>query len=240
MATFVLVHGAWHGGWCWRRVAAPLRAAGHEVHAPTLTGLGERAHLLGRHVDLATHVQDVAQLLFYEDLREVVLVGHSYGGMVIAGVAERAPERLAQLVYLDAFVPLDGRSMLDLFPARARAETLERARVEGDGWRSPPRDEAEPFGVVDPADAAWVRSRLTAHPVATWTQPLRLSSRAAAGLPRTFVECTATRWFGQYAARARSEPGWAYRELPTGHDAMITMPRELADLLRRIAEQPGH
>jgi pimeloyl-ACP methyl ester carboxylesterase len=239
VTTFVLVHGAWHGGWCWRRVAPLLRAAGRDVQTPTLTGLGERAHLLSRAVDLETHVQDVVNVLRYEELREVVLVGHSYGGMVIAGVAERAAERLARLIYLDAFVPLDGRCLLDFFPERAREETLARARSEGDGWRLPPRYEEQPFGVTDPADAAWVRSKLTAHPVATWTQPLRLASPTAAALPRTFVACTETSWFGQYADRARSEPGWGYRELPTGHDAMITTPRGLADLLREIAEEAG-
>src|SRR5690349_6349785 len=117
MATFVLVHGAWHGGWCWRKLSPLLAAQGHEVFAPTLTGLGERSHLAGPEVGLAVHVQDVASLLEFEDLREVILVGHSYGGMVLAGVAGRAAERLSQLVYLDAYVPRHGQSMVDLVPA---------------------------------------------------------------------------------------------------------------------------
>ncbi len=240
MATFVLVHGAWHGGWCWKRVIPLLRRAGHDVFAPTLTGLGERAHLLSPTVCLDTHVRDVLGVLAYEDLREVVLVGHSYGGMVITGVAERAAERLAHLVYLDAFVPRDGECLLDLFPKTAREQTLARARAEGDGWRLPPLREEQPFGVTDPADIAWLRSRLTAHPVPTWTQPVRLTDPKALALPRTFVECTATGWFRGFAERVRSQPGWRYQDLPTGHDAMITAPRALADLLLgKRRDKPG-
>jgi pimeloyl-ACP methyl ester carboxylesterase len=244
MATFVLVHGAWHGGWCWRRLTPLLRAApaasgypvGHEVYVPTLTGLGERAHLLTPAVDLDTHTQDVLGVLEYEELQDVILVGHSYGGMVITAVAERAAERLAHLVYLDAFVPQDGQCLLDLFPVEAQAQTLARARAEGDGWRLPPQQEEEPFGVTDPADAQWLRSKLSPHPVKTFQQPVGQRNPEAASLPRTFINCTATGWFEEFAERARSEPGSHYRELPTGHDAMITAPTDLAQLLRELAE----
>jgi pimeloyl-ACP methyl ester carboxylesterase len=119
MVTFVLVHGSWHGGWCWRKVIPLFRAAGHAVYTPTLTGLGARAHLLTGGVDLTTHIQDIVSLLFYEDLAEVVLVGHSYAGVVISGVAARTPERLASLIYLDAYLPMEGRSLFDACPQRS-------------------------------------------------------------------------------------------------------------------------
>ncbi len=138
MATYVLVHGACHGGWCWRRVAELLRAAGHEVFAPTLTGLGDRAHLAHRGIDLDTHIQDVAAVLTYEELREVVLVGHSYAGLVITGVAERAANRLAQLVYLDAAVPRDGEAGLDLFaPEEVAAMRAVKAALDPTGTLNP-------------------------------------------------------------------------------------------------------
>ena len=241
MATFVLVHGAWHGGWCWKRLTSLLRTtpvevgypAAHEVYTPTLTGLGERAHLLSPAIDLDTHVQDVVGLLNYEDLQEVILGGHSYGGMVITGVAERAAERLRHVVYLDAFLPQDGQSLLDLFPADAQARTLARAQAEGEGWYLPPLEQEaeEPFGVTDPKDILWLRSKLSAHPVKTFQQPISRRNPVAATLPHTFIECTGTGWFAQFAERARSEPGWRHHELLTGHDAMITTPTDLAGLL---------
>lgn len=236
MATFVLIHGAWHGGWCWARVAPLLRAAGHAVYAPTLTGLGERSHLLTPAVNLDTHARDVANVLEFEDLEATVLVGHSYGGLVVSAAAELVPERIARLVYLDAFVANDGECLMDLFPPGAGAATLARAEAEGDGWRSPPLDERVPFGVRDPADAAWVRGKLTDHPVATWLQPVRLTSPAAGALPRAFIECTGTGWFGKFAERARAA-GWQYTALLTGHDAMITAPKELARRLVDLANQ---
>ena len=233
MATFVLVHGGWHGGWCWKKVIPFLRAAGHEVWAPTLTGLGERAHLLSPAVDLDTHVQDVLGLFDYEDLQNVILVGHSSSGMVITAVADRVPERIAHLVYLDAFIPDDGQNLFDLVPAAVREPVLAQARDEGDGWRSPPTGEEQPFGVTDPEDARWVRSKLTAHPVKAWTQAVRSSSPEAATLPRTVIKCT------NLSAPARIPPswraGWRYRELATGHDVMVTMPRELVALLLELA-----
>jgi len=185
---------------------------------------------------LTTHTQDVLSVLAYEDLRDVILVGHSYGGMVITTVAEQAPERLTHLVYLDAFIPRHGQTFLDLFPIKAQEETLARARVQGDGWRSPPNDmdATEPFGVSDLADATWLRSRLSAHPVGTWTQSVQLTNPAASALSRTFINCTATNWFAEYARQAQTQPGWRYRELATGHDAMVTMPQELVDLLIEV------
>ena len=234
MTTYVLVHGAWHGGWCWKKVTPLLRAAGHEVYTPTLTGLGERAHLLTREVGLDTHVEDIVNVLTYEDLRDVVLVGHSYAGMVVAGIAERVAERLAHLVYLDAFVPWEGQSLLELTGPTEGPAVRERAEREGDGWGVPPLP-LEAFGVVDAGDLAWARPRLGLQPLKTFEQPMPQTDPAAAALPRTFIHCSAWAGFTAYADRARTEPGWRVRELATGHDAMITAPEDLAQLLLNLA-----
>jgi pimeloyl-ACP methyl ester carboxylesterase len=229
-SAFVLVHGAWHGGWCWRRVVERLRSAGRTVHAPTLTGLGERSHLFGPSVTLASHVQDVVAVLEFEDLRDVVLVGHSYGGTVITGVADRAPERLAHLVYLDALVPEDGQSWRDTIWPASRAARDEQ--IERHGALAPAT--LEYFGVAEPADRAWVEPRLTPQPPGTWDDPLRLTNPDAARLPRTYIWCTETpsRAFHAYAAAARApDSGWRYHELATGHDAMITRPEEVVRIL---------
>ena len=157
MSTFLLVHGAWHGGWCWKRVTPLLRAAGHEVFTPTLTGLGERKHLMSPDIGLDTHVQDVVGVLEYEDLRDVILVGHSYAGMVITGVAGRTPERIAHLVYLDAFVPEDGKSLMDYQPPEMAELFHEGTRTEGEGYKLPAVIPPEVFGVTGEADLAWLR-----------------------------------------------------------------------------------
>jgi pimeloyl-ACP methyl ester carboxylesterase len=222
MATFVIVHGMWSGGWYFQPTARMLRAAGHEVYTPTLTGIGERVHLGSPDTDLDTHLEDVVNVLEFEALHGVVLVGYSYGGVVVTGVADRVPERIAQLVYLDAWVPRDGQSVFDLIPEQApRFE--EAARAEGDGWRVP----------RDP----W-RPRRTPHPLATLRQPLSLSSEPAARLPRTYVLFSGNSAYhapvmAETAARARAS-GWRTRELPLDHDAPETHPRELADLLHEL------
>jgi pimeloyl-ACP methyl ester carboxylesterase len=231
MATFVLVHGAWHGGWCWQRVTSLLRAAGHEVYTPTLTGLGERAHLLSSDVGLDTHVEDVRGALKYEDLRDVILVGHSYGGVVITGVAGVAAERIGRLVYLDAFIPVHGQSLLDLLPPDRRS-MFESQFV--DGWRIPPQP-LERFGVTDEADYAWARPKLGDQPLKTFTQPVHDPGDAAPRLPRTYIWAAAYPGFAVFAERTRADPAWHYREIATGHDAMITKPREVADLLLETA-----
>jgi pimeloyl-ACP methyl ester carboxylesterase len=229
-ATFVLIHGAWHGGWCWRAVAPLLRRAGHEVYTPSLTGLGERKHLASPRVDLETHIQDVVSLLEMEDLGGVVLVGHSYGGMVVTGAADRAPGRLDRIVYLDAFVPENGKCTLDyVVPERA-------ARM---------RDEGEKTGMVTPPPLAlwglerrehidFVRPREVKHPYRSMSQPIKISGEAApARLPKTFIYCSspATGSFDQFAAKYRNDPAWRFHELKTGHDAMILVPEALARLL---------
>jgi len=228
--NFVLVHGAWHGGWCWRAVLPALRSAGHAVFAPSLTGLGERAHLAHPGIDLDTHVQDVVALLEMEDLTEVVLVGHSYGGMVITGAANRAPQRIRRLVYLDAFVPQDGKCLLDY----AVPERAARMREEGErtGTVSPPP--LSLWGIDKPEHVALIKPREVKHPYGTMRQPIRLRPDAAfERLPRTFIYCSspATGSFDQFAARLRSDPAWRFHELATGHDAMILVPGRLAEIL---------
>lgn len=236
MTTYLLVHGAWHGGWCWQRVARRLRAAGHEVFAPTLTGLGERAHLLNPQIDLDTHVLDVLGVLKYEDLRDVVLVGHSYAGLVIASVADQAAERLAQMVYLDAFVPQDGQSMADLVGPNFLSVFQEGVQVAGDGWRLPPLP-LDAMGYTAEEDVRWVAPKLVDHPFKAVLQPVRLENRAAAAnLPCTFIYCNNQPIgpFDQFAERAQTER-WRYHELAAGHFPMVTAPQQTADLLLEIA-----
>ena len=234
MTTFVLVHGAWAGAWKWRRVAPMLRRAGHDVHTPTLTGVGERAHLASPEIDLATHVEDVVALMAMEDVSEAVVVGHSYSGMVVTGVAERVPERLRRLVYLDAFVPEDGRCALDyVVPERAAAF---REQGERTGFVDPPPPSL--WGVVAPGDVAFARQRDVRHPYRCFTERLRVVNSSAAALPKTFIHCTspATGTFDQFAAKYRSDPRWRFHELKTGHDSMILVPDELAALLQAAKE----
>jgi pimeloyl-ACP methyl ester carboxylesterase len=233
MAIFLLVHGAWHGGWCWQRVAPLLREAGHEVFTPTLTGLGERSHLAHASIDLNTHVQDVVNVLEFEDLREVILVGHSYGGMVITGVSERAADRLKHVVYLDAFIPRDGQALVDLLPL-FRDDLRQQAQVS-DGQLPP--FPVERYGVFAEADVRWVEPKLVHHPFKTMTTPVRLTSPKAVALPKTYIYCNnpAMGPFDQFVERVQKEHDWRYRELATGHDAMVTMPRELTSLLLELA-----
>ena len=237
MATFVLVHGGWQGGWSWRRVVPHLRASGHEVYTPTLTGLGERAHLLGCVDGLDTHVKDVLGLIDYEDLEEVMLVGHSYGGVVITAVAEVVAEKLSHLVYLDAWVPKDGQRMFDLMPPERAEGYREAARVSGEAVGIPPLP-IEAFAIADEEEARWFASKLVLQPLKTFEDPVRLSSEAAGRLPHTYISCTVNPAlapvFRPFAERARTEEGWGYQELPTGHAAMITMPQELSNMLVEV------
>lgn len=233
MTTIVLIHGAWHGGWCWKKLAPLLRAAGHEVYTPTLTGLGDRAHLLAPGVTLDTHVQDIVGMLECEDVRGAVMVGHSYGGMVMTAVADLAADRLAQLIYLDAFVPQHGEALADLADPAFYANLEARARAEGEGWRVPPPPLAR-WGITDDVDADWMRPRIGPHPLSTFKQAVQLANAASTLLPRTFIYCTnkpAGDSLAPLAKRLRKDGGWRYRELASGHDAMVTAPRELAALL---------
>jgi len=234
MTVFVLVPGAWLGGWCWRDVAAPLRRLGHSVVAVTLTGLGERAHLVSREIGLDTHIGDLVGLLHYGDLKDVALVGHSYGGTVITAVAERIPERIARLVYLDASVPRDGQSNNDVIGLDMATRLRASADAEGEGWRVPPA----PYVLENLPDRikAWVAARLAPHPLRCFDDPVTLRSQAAAALPRAFIRTSPrSDLYAGLIAHAR-EAGWYCRELEGGHYAMLTQPQAVAAAL---SELPG-
>jgi pimeloyl-ACP methyl ester carboxylesterase len=235
--TFVLVHGAWHSGRAWDRVVPLLTGAGHRVFAPSLTGHGEKEHLLGPEVGLDTHVADVVDLLVREGLADVVLVGHSYAGMVISAVADRVPDRIAGLVYVDAMVPVDGESVLDVMPLTRHL--LDLAAGSDAPWRVPPLPEGPApvglFGVTDPADAAWLRTILSDESARCFQQPVRLDNPAAAAVPRTHIHCVGSTPEGVArrpvpAAQPNGTPSQVW-ELRSGHDCMITVPDRLAELL---------
>ncbi len=236
-ATYVLVHGGGHGGWCYGRLAPLLRAEGHSVFAPTLTGCGERAHLLTPGVGLDTHIEDLVRVLHYEDLTDAILVGHSYGGMVITGAADRVPERVGQLVYLDGAIPEDGESLAEMTPALMEAARREGRTVDGVEVVLWPGDEAgRRYGVTDPGALAWMQERLTPHPWRSFTEPLRLRDpEAVKRIPRTNINCKET-----VALRPPERAGRAFEadrvwEIDTGHDLMITEPEAVADMLLRLA-----
>jgi pimeloyl-ACP methyl ester carboxylesterase len=231
MATFVLVPGAWLGGWCWRDVAARLRAGGHRVISATLTGLGERAHLVGPEVGLHTHVSDVVGLLHYRDLSGATLVGHSYGGTVITAVAEQVAERIRGLVYLDASVPRDGESNNDVLGPELAAQIRSAANSAGTGF-VPPISVAG-WGLSD-ATRPWVEARLTPHPLRSLEQPVRLLSEAAARLPRAFIRSsTQSALYGKLMERGR-EVGWYCRDVTGGHYPMLTEAEALASSLAEL------
>lgn len=231
MATYVLVHGAWHGGWCWRRVARQLRAAGHDVYTPTLTGLGERRHLVTPMVGVNLHVEDVVNLLLFEDLQDVVLCGHSYGGMVITGAAGRLPERLRCLVYLDAFVPRDGQCGLDLRTPEGNRALLEQVQTSGGGWRMTPLPAGPVFRVRDPRDREWVDARMTEMPYRAYTERLRVE-REWTG-PKVYVRAEDypfAPFDAIYQARLR-DPAWQVHRLSGGHVLMVDNPEGVSGIL---------
>jgi pimeloyl-ACP methyl ester carboxylesterase len=232
MTAFVLVHGAFHGGWCWQRVVPLLRAAGHDVYCPTLTGLGERRHLAGPRVTALTHALDVANLIEFEDLRDAVLVGHSYAGVVISKALESVQERVRQLVYLDAIVLRHGEVYADTRPPEWRERTFRTAKEQGFGFLIPPPAPAT-FGVVDPADVVWVEPRLTPQPLATMSEPVDLRRFYELSTPRTYIHCTAFD-LALHAERA-SALDWPRIDLDAAHDLMVTEPQRLADLLQELA-----
>ena len=235
MTNFVLVHGAWHGGWCYKRVARLLRRAGHEVFTPTLTGLGERAHLMNASVSLDTHIDDVLGVLRCEELSDVVLCGHSYGGMVISGVVEKAADKLRTLVYLDAFVPENGQSLFDLLPPEGADAMRANARQNGGGYKVAPLRAA--YFNVNAADAAWVDAMCVKHPLACFEQKLVLTG-ARDRVPRR-VYILASGWdsasFPPFAERFERDPTWRVCRIACGHDVMLDRPEELADALAAAA-----
>ncbi len=228
-ATFVLIHGAWHGGWCWRPVQRLLEAKGATVYAPSLTGLGDRKHLNGEQVNLTTHVADVVDLLETEELEQVVLVGHSYAGMVVTGAAAKAAPRLKSVVYLDAFVPEPGQSMFDLSNPKFVAHWRDKAKTAGDGWKVPPMLDAKAMGLSG-ALAARVDQKLTAQSIATFDEKLSFEPKALAGLRRAYLRAGAFGGFGPTADRVKKN-GWPVRTLDSGHDVMLAHPDELAQAL---------
>ena len=240
MATLVLVHPAWFGGWCWKKVASRLQLAGHTVHTPTLTGLGERAHLATSSVGLRTHIDDVVSLFEFEDLDEVTLVGTSSAGTVVTGVADLVAERIAQVVYLDAFVPSDGQSTWDLIPADRRPAMESLVAAEGGGWLLPRLASApwEPFlrdawEVTDDADLQWVLPRLRPTPFGHVTERLERRGGGEPRAPRVYIRCR--RWpnahYDSCAAAAEASSDWVARELPTSHVPYITHADELTAVL---------
>lgn len=240
MSTYLLVHGAWHSGRCWERVAPLLSSAGHVVFTPSLTGYGEKSHLLDPGVGLDTHVDDIVRLIVEDELTDVVLVGHSYAGLVISSVANEIPERIGCLVYLDAMVPNDGESAADVIPVTHAL--IEMALTSDSGWRVPPLPEMPPpfglFGVTDPADVAWLKAMLSDQPVRCLQQPVRLDNPAADKIPRVHIHCTEgiPEGFDRRpvpATQPNGTPALVW-ELATGHDCMITMPEELAELLCKL------
>lgn len=229
MTSFVLVHGAWGGAHGWRKVRPRLAAAGHEVFTPSLTGIGERSHLTGPHIDLAVHVDDVVNAILYEDLSGIVLVGFSYGGMVVTGALEHLADRVVELVFLDAFVPDDGQSVDDL------RGVPPAARSVGQEWLVPPI----PRQLDDPAETEWSEARRTPQPVRTFTEPVRLA-RPLESYPfgRTYIKATddpprdgVQSPFWTAAERARHDPAWRYHEIDTNHAIPQNRPDELAAIL---------
>jgi pimeloyl-ACP methyl ester carboxylesterase len=223
MATYVLVHGAWHGGWCWREVAAALRTAGQRVYTPTLTGLGERVHLYSPGIGLRTHVDDIVNLLRYEDLHDVVLVGHSYGGFVVREAADQMPDRIARLTLIDCWAGHDGQSLHDRAP-KFFLDWLDSVTADG----TIPAAPAAMVGVTAPEQVAWLEPLLTPHPRRTFADPTRLTGTVDA-IPCRAVLCTpgGPMPFPQIAA----EFGWETTVLDVGHDAMVTAPAALASNL---------
>ena len=234
MATFLVAHGAWSAGWAWKKMRSKLRERGHELWTPTYTGLGERIHLASNDVRLDTHIEDVVKVFEFEDLREVILIGHSYGGMVATGVADRIPDRITQVIYLDAFVPRHGQSLNDLAVPEDRNQMREAAQKAGDAMRLPPRAMPPDTGA---ADLAWANPRRVMQPIGTFEQPIRLTG-AVEQLRRTYIYCTKARpgdVFRQFAERAKSENGWKYREIDASHNPHITVPDALAAMLHELA-----
>jgi pimeloyl-ACP methyl ester carboxylesterase len=233
MSEFVLVHGSYHGGWVWEAVAADLRDAGYEVHAPTMTGLGERSHLIAPYIGLSVHIEDIVRTLECRDLTDVVLVGHSYGGLVITGVAEACAERLVRLVYLDGFVPEDGESAWDIAPDAQEAWEARMAAT-GTEWLVLPPDPADKYGETGSL-ADWHREQLT--PMSMWTheEPIRLPENRAAELPRSYIECTEYRTFRHMGEKAR-DGEFDYHRLETHHNPILYMPELVSERLLSIVD----
>ncbi|MEQ8736130.1 MAG: alpha/beta hydrolase [Rhodospirillaceae bacterium] len=231
-----MVHGAWHGGWCWRDVRNHLQDQGHRVFTPTLTGHGERIHLRHPDVNLDIHVQDIINVIKWEELENVVLVGHSYGGIIISGVCDAMKDRIAHAIYLDAGVPKDGDQVVN---GRTMEDIKEIFGPLQDGFLAPPPDTTFGLPAYMEEEAAWLKRRLTPQLTGTWLSKIALPNDGSDGLPRTFIFCSdKPPLTEQQAARLqgfKDDPTWNYAELPTGHDSMVTMPVETAQMFIEIA-----
>jgi len=233
MATFVLVHGGWHGSWCWKRVRKALQARGHDVFTPTLTGVGERSHLLSPDVNLGTHITDVVNLIRWEELSGVVLCGHSYGGWPVSGAIEQAFHRISSVVYLDAFVPNNGQKSLDTASDFTR-KGIQEAIAKGDVSRAGPS--AATFHVNE-NDRAWVDGKLTPQPIAVSLQPIRLTGALDRLPKKTYIRAPKYPQpaFDSYYRAKKDDPLWRTYEVPCGHDVMIDMPDRLTEILLEVA-----
>jgi pimeloyl-ACP methyl ester carboxylesterase len=238
--TIVLVHGSCHGGWCWKKLAPFLKIDNNEIYTPTLTGLGERSHLLYQKINLSTHVKDVVQLIEFQDLDDVVLIGHSYGGMVIGGVANTLPRRIKSMIFLDAYIPQDGKSAFDLVPGLKDVYAQRSLKEKDKEWLVASYTPQE-FGVTAPDDINWMKSRVCPMPFHTHDEPLIIKNNKFSEIPKTFITFTD---FGESmfkrtveektveeASSSSSSSDWDYYELRKGHDAIITAPKELSHLL---------
>ena len=240
---FVLVHGAWAGAWIWRKIAPLLRAAGHDVFASTATGMGDRAHLADPKFDLDLYVTDVVNLLTFENLTGVTLVGWSYGGMTITGVAERVPERIRQVVYLDGTVPADGQNSFQAlgFPDQVRTAWAKAAADAGKpGYILPLVDFVRAL-TKDPTDLAWMLAEFVPQPMASWAQPIKLGNPAAAKLPRAYIYCTEGKGdpsqdgLAATGQRIKADSKWRYREVADTHFAPINSPQATVEALLSLA-----
>ena len=236
--TFVLAHGSWHGGWCWRRVADRLRAQGHRVFTPSFTGMGDRAHLLSKDITIDTFVRDLIEVLETEELSDVILVGHSFGGVPISGVADRAPEKIRHLVYLDSVVLESGQSGFSVYPPKEVEERIE-ASNKANGGLAVPNPKALPpsWGfTVGTSDYAWVMRRITPTPLRAYTTSLDLHAPIGNGLPKTYIHCNKPENPVLDGSRALVKPlsGWNWIDFPGPHDSMITEPDEIVKLLLQI------
>lgn len=229
--TFVLLHGAWHGAWCWRRVEPLLQAAGHRVFTPTQTGVGERSHLLSERITLETFVKDLTNVLEFEDLQDVILVGHSFGGIAITAAADRMRSRVRHLVYLDALILQNGQSPFSVIPAELADARRQLAQQSSAGVSIPVPDPSA-FGVDDAADAAWLKAKCTPHPISTYEDCLQINGAVANELPVTYVAVKPDYLpLASSRAFAKTQADWKYVEIDAGHDAMVTSPKAVAELL---------
>ena len=236
--TFVLIHGAWHGGWCWRFVAERLVARGHRVFAPSLTGLGDRRHLVEAASSLDVHIRDIENLMESEELDDAVLVGHSFGGLVASGVADKRPDAIRALVFLDSLLVGNGQTAFDVLPPAVVKDRMDAVNESGQTLAMPVNGLAGTGIPDDHPLAGWVRRRLTPHPLATYRTPLALTHPLGNGLPCTYVHCANPSYdtLAPVRERVRTLPGWQWETLDTGHDAMVLDPDLLVEQLERLAQ----